>query len=61
MTVWFPACSAATNCVQVGWTDVGEPVTVRSSRREGQVISIDPDEWADFIAKVKAGEFDHTT
>ncbi len=58
--IWHPPCSDANNCVQVGYTDAGEPVTLRSSRRDGQAISIDADEWLRFLAQVKAGEFDHT-
>jgi len=62
VTDWHPPCTSANNCLQVGTTGVdGEPLTLRSSRREGQVITVDADEWARFLVQVKAGEYDHTT
>lgn len=37
---------------------VGNEVWLRSSRRDGNIIAFDLDEWREMLAGVKAGDFD---
>lgn len=43
-------------CAEV--TMVGDEVWLRSSRRDGNIIAFDLDEWREMLAGVKAGDFD---
>ncbi|MBL7259074.1 DUF397 domain-containing protein [Paractinoplanes lichenicola] len=46
------------NCVEVA-TNLSDVVPVRDTKdRDGGTLTFTPDAWADFIAGVKAGEFD---
>jgi hypothetical protein len=51
------ACDTAT-CVEVGHSPDTGYVYVRHSTEKDRFIVFLPDEWATFIAGVKAGEFD---
>jgi hypothetical protein len=44
-------------CVEVAF-DRGGAVAIRDSRHVDQILSFTGDEWAVFVAGVKAGEFD---
>lgn len=46
------------SCVEVRAS--GDQVQVRDTKdRDGQVLSLSPQAWEQFVAAVKAGEFDH--
>lgn len=49
------AC-AGSGCVEV--TRLDRNVAVRDSKAPGPLLTYTPEEWAAFIAGVKAGEFD---
>jgi hypothetical protein len=42
-------------CVEVGWS--ADEVLVRNSLRPEEIARFTPEEWAAFIAGVKAGDF----
>lgn len=58
ITSSFSNGSGGNNCVQVA-VSAGGSIHVRNSRRpNGEQVAFTPDEWAAFLAGVKAGEFD---
>ena len=56
MAVWRKSSFAARTALEVDQS--GRVIRVRSNRRPFTVIWVDADEWRDFVAGVKAGEFD---
>ena len=59
MTEWKSSslCGGHGSCVEVGRCRDGH-VEVRNSRYPQEFLAFNPSEWAEFIAAVKAGEFD---
>lgn len=59
--VWRKSTRSGSNggdCVEVA-TNLPDVVPVRDTKnRDGGTLTFTPDVWADFIAGVKAGEFD---
>lgn len=50
-----------TKCESSGCVEVAEAVggvELRSSRRPDMILLVDTDEWVEFVAAVKAGDFD---
>ena len=52
----LPSICTVGGCVKVMLTPTGNVATA-STRRPG-VVFFNPDEWCDFVAAVKRGEFD---
>lgn len=54
-----PAGCGEGQCVEVApHPDYDGTVLIRSSRRPGDQIIVDADEWLPFLAAVKAGQYD---
>lgn len=51
-----PTRCDSNGCVEVA--EVATGVELRSSRRPDTVLLVDADEWVEFVAAVKAGDFD---
>jgi hypothetical protein len=54
-----PSGCGDTNCVEVApHPDYDGSVLIRSSRRSGDQIIVDADEWRAFVAAIKSGQYD---
>lgn len=53
---WTPNRCESSGCVEVAEVVAG--VELRSSRRPDVTVLVDRDEWVEFVAAVKAGDFD---
>lgn len=57
--VWMKSSFSTADCVEVGQLSPDGPVAVRSSNQpNAQPLIFSREEWAAFVAGVKAGEFD---
>lgn len=58
MTTFHTSSRCGTGgCVELAYLSDGG-VVLRSTRRPDQPLDLDPREWADFQAAIRAGEFD---
>jgi hypothetical protein len=60
MTTWTRACNDAQACIEGAPTGMGN-VTLRNSGEPRYTVVADRQEFAEFLAAVKRGEFDHLT
>lgn len=60
MTGWTRACSSTQGCIEAATTGPGT-VTLRTTREPSHTIATTREEFAEFLAAAKNGEYDHLT